>query len=88
MATFVQAFLIVFFVHWVWYRFDLSPDAVIKYFACIGFIITTSTALCFELLESVFFNERLKLKMNRMMKVMEVALSKDLKGILFIFHNG
>ena len=55
MATFVQAFLIVFFVHWVWHRFDISLDAVIKYFAC-GFIITTSTAICFELLESVFFN--------------------------------
>jgi len=54
-ATFIQAFFILYFVHWHWNRLDLSLDAVIKYFAC-GFIITTTTAICFELLESLFLN--------------------------------
>ncbi len=51
MCTFLQAFLVLYFVHWEWNRFDISLDAVIKYFAC-GFVISTSTAIVFELLES------------------------------------
>lgn len=52
LATFLQAFLVLYFVHWHWNRFDISLDAVIKYFAC-GFAITTTTALCFEMVESL-----------------------------------
>ncbi len=59
-GTFLQAFLILYFVHWHWNRFDISLDAVIKYFAC-GFIITTSTAVCFELLESTVLNLAFKI---------------------------
>ena len=33
-----KALLILYFVHWRWHRFDLSLDAVIKYFA-VGFLI-------------------------------------------------
>jgi len=52
LATFLQAFLVLYFVHWHWNRFDISLDAVIKYFAC-GFAVTTTTAIVFELVESV-----------------------------------
>eukprot|EP00586_Coscinodiscus_wailesii_P021831 CAMPEP_0172494986 /NCGR_PEP_ID=MMETSP1066-20121228/60566_1 /TAXON_ID=671091 /ORGANISM="Coscinodiscus wailesii, Strain CCMP2513" /LENGTH=704 /DNA_ID=CAMNT_0013266361 /DNA_START=184 /DNA_END=2299 /DNA_ORIENTATION=- len=52
MATFAQAFIIVYFVHWKWNRFDLSIDAVVKFFAS-GFLLTTSLAVFFELLESL-----------------------------------
>lgn len=53
LATFLQAFGVLYFVHWHWNRFDISLDAVIKYFAC-GFAITTTMAILFELLISIF----------------------------------
>mmetsp|Transcript_15583 Transcript_15583/g.29395 ORF Transcript_15583/g.29395 Transcript_15583/m.29395 type:complete len:743 (-) Transcript_15583:35-2263(-) len=53
LATFLQAFGVLYFVHWYWNRFDISLDAVIKYFAC-GFAITTTMAILFELLISMF----------------------------------
>lgn len=37
-ATFLQAFAVLYAVHWVWHRHDLSIDAVIKYFAT-GFLL-------------------------------------------------
>lgn len=46
-----QAFVIVYFVHWQFYRFDLSLDAVIKYFAS-GFILCTANAFVYEMLVS------------------------------------
>jgi len=46
-ATFLQAFLILYLVHWRLHRFDLSLDAVIKYFAS-GFILSITSALFFE----------------------------------------
>jgi len=52
-ATFFQAFLILFVVHWRLHRFDLSLDAVIKYFAS-GFILSITSALFFELVISLF----------------------------------
>mmetsp|Transcript_4793 Transcript_4793/g.6716 ORF Transcript_4793/g.6716 Transcript_4793/m.6716 type:complete len:861 (+) Transcript_4793:508-3090(+) len=51
-ATFGQSFVILYFIHWQWNRFDISLDAVIKFFAC-GFLLTTTTAIGFELLESI-----------------------------------
>ena len=51
-ATLAQAFLILWLVHWRWHRFDLSLDAVIKYFAC-GFLLTTGLAISFELVEGI-----------------------------------
>jgi len=54
LATFCQAFFIVYFCHWQWNRFDLSLDAVVKYFAS-GFLLTTGLALFFEFLESVVY---------------------------------
>lgn len=47
-ATFLQAFLVMWAVHWGWHRFDLSVDAVIKYFAC-GFAMCTCIAFTTEL---------------------------------------
>jgi len=47
LLTFSQAFLILYFVHWKWNKFDLSFDAVVKYFAS-GFINATFTAFFFE----------------------------------------
>ena len=46
-ATLLQAFLILYFVHWRRNRFNLSLDAVIKFFAS-GFLLATSTAMVYE----------------------------------------
>ncbi|KAL3794664.1 hypothetical protein HJC23_010092 [Cyclotella cryptica] len=46
-ATFFQAFGVMYVVHWGWHRFDLSVDAVIKYFAC-GFALCTGMAFTVE----------------------------------------
>ncbi len=46
-TTFLQSFVVMYCVHWGWHRFDLSMDAVIKYFAC-GFVLCTSMAFAVE----------------------------------------
>jgi hypothetical protein len=46
-ATFVQSFLVLFIVHWIFHKSDLSLDAVIKFFAA-GFLIAVPTAFFFE----------------------------------------
>jgi len=46
-ATFVQSFLVIFFVHWIFHKSDLSLDAVIKFFAA-GFLIAVPAAFFFE----------------------------------------
>jgi hypothetical protein len=46
-ATFVQAFLVLFIVHGIFHKSDLSLDAVIKFFTS-GFLIATPTAFVFE----------------------------------------
>ncbi len=53
-ATLLQAFGVMYVVHWGWHRFDLSVDAVIKYFAC-GFLLSTSMAFGVELMEYLMF---------------------------------
>lgn len=50
-ATFSQAFLIIYFVQWNRNRFDLSLDAVIKYFSS-GFVFCTFMAMVYEMLVS------------------------------------
>ena len=67
MATFLQAFLVLYFIHWYWNRFDISLDAVIKYFAC-GFLITVSTVVVFEILESVLLGYAFQLLMMIMQR--------------------
>jgi len=47
MATFVQSFLVLFVVHWIFHKSDLSLDGVIKLFAA-GFLIAVPTAFFFE----------------------------------------
>jgi hypothetical protein len=47
----LQPLIILFFVHWLWHRLDLSLDAVVKYFAS-GFFICTSICILFEMLAS------------------------------------
>jgi len=51
LATLLQSFVLMYFVHWKWHRLDLSLDAVVKYFAT-GFLFSTSTALIVEMLVS------------------------------------
>lgn len=51
LATFSQAFLILYFCHWQWNRFDLSTDALVKYFAS-GFVLCTFLAIVYEILIS------------------------------------
>ena len=53
LAAFFEAFFILHFVHWRWNRFDLSFDAIIKYFSS-GFVICTSLALVYEMAISLF----------------------------------
>lgn len=47
--TLAQAFGIELLVHWIWNRFDLSFDSVVKYFSC-GFFLATPLAIVFELI--------------------------------------
>jgi RsiW-degrading membrane proteinase PrsW (M82 family) len=54
LATLFQAFFILHFVHWRWNRFDLSLDAVIKFFSS-GFVLCTGIAVLMELILSVLF---------------------------------
>ena len=51
LATFTQAFAILYFCHWQWNRFDLSIDALVKYFAS-GFVLCTFLAIVYEILVS------------------------------------
>jgi len=46
-ATFLQSFLVLFVVHWIFHKSDLSLDAVIKFFAA-GFLIAVPSAFLFE----------------------------------------
>lgn len=46
-ATFLQTFFILYFVHWRWHRFDISFDAVVKFFSS-GFLLATSLAMVYE----------------------------------------
>jgi hypothetical protein len=46
-ATFGQSFVVLFFVHWIFHKSDLSLDAVIKFFAA-GFLIAVPGAFFFE----------------------------------------
>jgi len=48
LATFFQAFFVLYFVYWRWNRFDLSFDAVVKYFSS-GFVLCSSLALAYEM---------------------------------------
>ena len=50
-ATFSQAFIIIYLVHWNRNRFDLSLDAVIKYFSS-GFVLCTFIAMAYEVMVS------------------------------------
>jgi hypothetical protein len=46
-ATFLQSFFVIYFVHWLFHKSDLSIDAVIKFFAA-GFLIAVPSAFFFE----------------------------------------
>jgi len=46
-ATFLQSFVLLFFVHWIFHKSDLSFDAVVKFYGA-GFIIATPTAFIAE----------------------------------------
>ena len=46
-ATFLQAFLVLFIIHWIFHKSDLSLDAVIKFFAA-GFVIAVPSAFLAE----------------------------------------
>lgn len=52
LLTLFQAFFLEYLVWWRWNRFDISFDSVIKFFAC-GFLLTTPTAMIFELIVSI-----------------------------------
>ena len=46
-ATFLQSFFVIYLVHWLFHKSDLSLDAVIKFFAA-GFLIAVPSAFFFE----------------------------------------
>lgn len=47
-ATFLQSFALLYFIYWKWNRFNLSLDAVIKYF-CSGFVLCTGLVFTYEI---------------------------------------
>jgi hypothetical protein len=51
-GTLGQAFILLYLVHWIYHRFDLSLDAVIKFFAS-GFCLCTGMAMVYEVLVSL-----------------------------------
>lgn len=51
-GTLLQPTVILYFVHWVWHRLDISMDAVIKFFAS-GFFICTSLSILYEMIASI-----------------------------------
>ena len=53
-TTFLQSFAVIYAVHWGWHRYDLSIDAVIKYYAC-GFVLCTGMAYTVEFAEYIIF---------------------------------
>jgi PrsW family intramembrane metalloprotease len=53
--VFLEAFVIIYFVHWQWNRFDLSFDAVVKYFSS-GFVLGAVNALVYETLVANILN--------------------------------
>mmetsp|Transcript_26377 Transcript_26377/g.38971 ORF Transcript_26377/g.38971 Transcript_26377/m.38971 type:complete len:950 (+) Transcript_26377:110-2959(+) len=46
-STFLQSFLVLYIVHWIFHKSDLSLDAVVKFFAA-GFVIAAPTAFLIE----------------------------------------
>jgi len=48
LATFFQAFFVLYLVYWKWNRFDLSFDAVVKYFSS-GFVVCSVLALAYKM---------------------------------------
>jgi len=55
LATFFQAFFVLYFLYWRLNRFDISFDAVVKYFSS-GFIICTGLAFAYEILVQIILN--------------------------------
>ncbi|CAB9528339.1 tRNA methyltransferase 11 homolog (Saccharomyces cerevisiae) [Seminavis robusta] len=52
---FLQAFIIITLVHWIWNRFDISFDALVKFFAS-GFLLGTTNALVYETIVSTLLS--------------------------------
>jgi len=50
-GTLFQPIVILLFVYWAWNRFDLSLDAIVKYFAS-GFFICTGISIFYEMIVS------------------------------------
>jgi len=46
-GAFLHAFVFMGFVHWIWYRHDVSFDLIVKAFSC-GFFLSTTLAICWE----------------------------------------
>jgi hypothetical protein len=51
-GTLIQPVIILFFVYWLWHRFDISFDAIVKYFAS-GFFICTGMSIVYEMIASI-----------------------------------
>jgi len=76
LATFMQSFVLLYFVHWHWeHKFDLSLDAVIKYFAS-GFLLSTTLAIFFEFLVGIV----LKITMFLIMALFDIDIQTDEDG--------
>jgi len=46
-ATFLQSFIVLYVVHWIFHKSDLSFDGVVKFFAA-GFVIAAPSSFFFE----------------------------------------
>jgi RsiW-degrading membrane proteinase PrsW (M82 family) len=75
LGTLFQPILILYFVYWFWNRFDISLDAIIKFFAS-GFVIATSTAMVYEMLVSALTT--IAVSVAALFGVLALALAGDL----------
>ena len=85
LATFAQAFLILYLVHWRYHKFDLSLDAVIKYFSC-GFVLITGLTVFFETIITIFL--QLLLAAIILLKDVRVKDSSGYQGVGGHDHGG
>jgi RsiW-degrading membrane proteinase PrsW (M82 family) len=67
--------LILYFVYWFWNRFNISLDAIIKFFAS-GFFIATSMAMVYEMLVSALTS--MAVSVAALFGVLALALAGDL----------
>ena len=73
-ATFLQSFLVIYLVHWIFHKSDLSLDAVIKFFAA-GFLIAVPSS---------FFIEGVMVNLTLTWAYITYTIGELIKGEVFV----